>query len=267
MAAGPPRCPCGEHLLAQLKTPEMRATWATREGISWSWYRGVAYFHFCHKCHNTHWRTDVRGAKGNRHTRPRDADPMAGTASRKANGELFYLTAPAPEFLSPVVRQQAKRFRATADTAEAPRASGLPVFGVASVHQPSASTGGLLRPRRAGQRPPQPTQSHLLGWIWVYSATPRFQGRESCSGCPFGQVPSRGQAGVPVPPSGRSLRSGATSNVEHVVSPHKLMLICMAPQTIGDGAHTKTNTYMCDPTGDVRAPHEAVLSAYRHRFF
>ena len=62
----------------------------------------------------------------------------------------------------------------------------------------------------------------------------------------------------------KGVHTGATSNVEHVVSPHKL--ICMAPQTIGDGAHTKTNTYMCDPTGDVCAPHEAVLSAYRRRF-
>ena len=152
MAAGPPRCPCGLHLLAQLKKAETCATWATREGISWS--RGLAYFHVCHTCHNAHWRAYVRGHKSNRHTRPRDADPMAGATKRKATGDLFYLTALAPEFLSAVVRQQAKRFRAIAGTAEDPRASGFPVFCVASVHKPSASTGGLLRPRRVGQRPP-----------------------------------------------------------------------------------------------------------------
>ena len=123
MAAGPPRCPCGLHLLAQLKKAETCATWATREGISWS--RGLAYFHVCHTCHNAHWRAYVRGHKSNRHTRPRDADPMAGATKRKANGDLFYLTALAPEFLSAVVRQQAKRFRAIADTAEDPRASGF----------------------------------------------------------------------------------------------------------------------------------------------
>ena len=200
MAAGPPRCPCGEHLLAQLKTPEMRATWATREGISWSWYRGVAYFHFCHKCHNTHWRTDVRGAKGNRHTRPRDADPMAGTASRKANGELFYLTAPAPEFLNPVVRQQAKRFRATADTAEAPRASGLPVFGVASVHQPSASTGGLLRPRRAGQRPPSQHSLTFLDGSGCTAPRPDSKAEKAALAVPLGRYPREDKLEYPSPP-------------------------------------------------------------------
>jgi len=95
MASGPPRCPCGEHLLAQL-SPDLQARWAAREGISWSWYRGLAYFHFRHTCHNAQWRADVRGKKGNRHTRPVDAAPMAGvpcsrsSRRRLVNGELFY---------------------------------------------------------------------------------------------------------------------------------------------------------------------------------
>ena len=153
MAAGPPRCPCGKHLLAQLKTTDMRDRWAEREGISWSQHRGSAFFHFCHECHNSHWPADIRGARGNRHTRPRDADPMAGSTKRKANGELFYLTAPAPEFFNVAVREQAKRFRAAAGTAEAPRVSAAPKFGFSLRHQSQASTGGLLRQRRVGQCP------------------------------------------------------------------------------------------------------------------
>ena len=107
MAAGPPRCPCGKHLLAQLKTIDMRDRWADHEGISWSQHRGYAFFHFCHECHNSHWPADVRRARGNRHTRPRDADPMAGSSKRKANVEFFYLTAPAPEFFSDTISTHA----------------------------------------------------------------------------------------------------------------------------------------------------------------
>jgi len=117
MAAGPPRCRCDKHVLAQLKTTDMRDRRAAREGISWSQYRGSAFFHFCHERHNTHWPADIRGARGNRHTRPRDADPMAGAA------------------------------------AEAPRISVPPAFCLSSRHQCKASTGGLLRPRRVGQCP------------------------------------------------------------------------------------------------------------------
>jgi len=77
MASGPPLCPCGEHLLVKL-SPDLRARRAARESISCSRYRGLVYFHFFHKCHKEPWQADARSKKGKRHTRPCDADPMAG---------------------------------------------------------------------------------------------------------------------------------------------------------------------------------------------
>jgi hypothetical protein len=189
MAAGPPRCPCDKHVLAQLKTTDMRDRWAAREGISWSQYRGSAFFHFCHECHNSHWPADIRGARGNRHTRPRDADPMAGATKRTASGELFYLTAPAPEFLSVAVRQQAKRFRAAADAAEAARVSVPPAFGLSSRHECKASTGGLLRPRRVGQRPLAQQSLTFVDGLGCTAPRPGSKAEKAALAVPMGRYP------------------------------------------------------------------------------
>ena len=68
-AAGPPLCGCGVKL-AQLKTPALRSSWASREGVSWSESGRGPYFHFCQSCHLGIWPEDARPPVGNRFCRP-----------------------------------------------------------------------------------------------------------------------------------------------------------------------------------------------------
>ena len=108
MAEGPPVCSCGQHTLAQLKSPTLLQAWASMEGVSWSRGPRGPYFHFCQKCHLGIWSEDNRPPISNRFCRPaRPSWEGRGQRSRCLLGDYF-LTEPPPELYSAAAREQAK---------------------------------------------------------------------------------------------------------------------------------------------------------------
>ena len=94
-AAVPPLCPCGSHRVAQLKKPDLRSAWASREGVSWSHSAREPYFFFCQRCHMGIWPEDVRPPNSNRNCRPGQPSWTGkGERKRALLGDLCITQAP-----------------------------------------------------------------------------------------------------------------------------------------------------------------------------
>ena len=108
---GPPLCPCCGTALAQLKTTELQAAWAPREGVSWSSSARRPYFHFCQPCHMRIWPEDVRPPHSNRFCRPGQPSWQGrGERQRALLGDLCLNTSP-PELYSAVAQEKARAAR------------------------------------------------------------------------------------------------------------------------------------------------------------
>ena len=143
LAAGPPWCSCGRERLAMFKSDTMLSSWASREGISWSYTARGPYFHFCQPCHSETWAADIREPVGNRSTRPFTPSwRNQGAQWSLLMGHMCVRESP-PEFCSSRAREQARRLPA-ARPSEAAAERGRRCRGLCNA-PPQQPGGSILK--------------------------------------------------------------------------------------------------------------------------